>query len=257
MAEPRTHPAPPGPRGRASVYSRLGVVRADLLDVDMGAADGVLHLLLVLAGLLGQRHLADDAGFLGDRDLFGGADHLQRLVLERGVSFLGAELAVDGLVIDADGLGPQRDGLLDRLLADAAAHAHAALSNLALGDGQLLLDLEDRLIGRARSLARLIAGDLVALHDRQEAFDLVIGGTRRDQRLAAFDRLEVAARVTLVEATTDDLGHDRLMVAVKNLGIRALEARLDELGDERRAGLRVVDRADDGGGHELKLHACW
>ena len=172
--------------------------------------------------LLADRDLADHAGRLADLGLLAGGEHLDRLALERGVRLLGAQLAVGRLALGLDLLLAQGDGLLDRLLADAGGHPHAAGRDLALADRELLLDLLHRL---ALLRGRLAAGALVALDDRHRLVELLVGRLGDDQGLAAADRLGVAAGVVLVEAVLDDLGQDLLLAALEHLDVLLLEGR--------------------------------
>src|SRR5215211_5973252 len=120
----------------------LALARAalDLLDLDVGAADRVAHGLLALLGLLGEGDLTDHAGLLADLDLLAGAHHLDRLLLEGSLGFLGTQRAVCRPALGADMLLAQADGLLHRPLAHAGGDAHTAIGDLALADGELLLD---------------------------------------------------------------------------------------------------------------------
>ena len=73
-------------RGRSSWYGTLGVghVGVDLLDLDVGLADGVLDGLGAVVAGLADDDLLDDAGGLGDDGLLGGLGDLDRPPLEGG-----------------------------------------------------------------------------------------------------------------------------------------------------------------------------
>src|SRR5215212_683753 len=75
----------PGRRGLPA----LARAALDLLDLDVGAADRVGHGLLALLGLLGEGDLTDHPGLLADLGLLPGAHHLDRLLLEGSLGFLG------------------------------------------------------------------------------------------------------------------------------------------------------------------------
>ena len=117
------------------------------------------------------------------------------------------------------------------------------LATLLLPTDELLLDLLHRLAFPAAALA---SRGLVALHDGGGLLDLVLGRTRRDQGLAAARRLGVAARIVLVEAALDDLGHELVLVAVQDLDVLVLEAGLEQLVDQLLGDLGALDRGDNG-----------
>src|SRR3954452_19600761 len=182
-----------------SIYPRclLRLARAglDRLDLDLAAAHGVLDRLLVLLDPLAEGHLADHPRLFADRGLLAGAEHLDRLVLDRRLGLLRLQLAVRRPALDLDLFLAQGDGLLDRPLADAGGDPHSAARDLALADREFLLDLLHRL---ALPLRRALTGaGLVALHDGGGLLGLLRGGTGSDHGLAAAPRLGVAARIVL------------------------------------------------------------
>src|SRR3954452_1090740 len=229
-----------------SIYPRclLRLARAglDRLDLDLAAAHGVLDRLLVLLDPLAEGHLADHPRLFADRGLLAGAEHLDGLVLEHRLGLLRLQLAVRRPALDLDLFLAQGDGLLDRPLADAGGDPHPAARDLALADRELLLDLLQRLALLVRALA---GAGLVALHDGGGLPGLLRRGTGGDHGLAAARRFGVAARIVLAEAALDDLGHQRVLVAVQDLDVLVLEAGLDQLVDQLLGDLGTVDRGYD------------
>ena len=97
----------------------------------------------------------------------------------------GLQPAVAPLALGLDVLLAQVHRLLDRPLDDAAGHPHPAGRDLALADRELLLDHRHALLAAGRPRSLLLAGGLVAVHDRDRAVDLLLRHLRGDQRLAA------------------------------------------------------------------------
>src|SRR3954453_18582299 len=224
--------------------ARLG---GQLLDLDLGAADLVAHRRRVLLGPLLERDLLDHARLLADLGLLGGLGHLDGALLEGRLGLLGAELAVDPLALRLDVLLAQADLLLDRPLDDVAADPHPAAHDLALADLELLLDHRHGLLPGLAASPLLLAGRLVAVHDRGGAVELLLGRLRGDQRLAAPDRFLEGPHVLLAEAPARDLGPGLVRVALDDRDVPALEAGLDQLvqaithhvgGDDAREGGR-------------------
>ena len=213
-----------------------------------------LHGLLALLGLLGEGDLADHAGLLADLDLLAGAHHLDRLLLEGSLGLLGAQRAVGGPALGPDMLLAQGDGLLHRPLAHAGGDAHAAVGDLALADGELLLDHLHGLLG-AGALAALALGSLEALHDRHGPLELLLGHAGGDQRLALAGGLGELASILLAEAMLGDLAHELVALAPQDLDVPVLEALAEEGIDHLAGDLLVVESADDGRCHLVSLHA--
>src|SRR3954451_22558716 len=242
--------------------ARLG---GQLLDLDLGAADLVAHRRRVLFGPLLERDLLDHARLLADLGLLGGLGHLDGALLEGRLGLLGAELAVDPLALGLDVLLAQADLLLDRPLDDVAADPHPAAHDLALADLELLLDHRHGLLPGLAASPLLLAGRLVAVHDRGGAVELLRGSLRGDQRLAAPDRVLEGAhvllaeapardlgpglvRVALAEAPARDLGPGLVRVALDDRDVPALKAGLEQLVHDLAHDVGVED-ASDGGRH--------
>ena len=120
------------------------------------------------------------------------------------------------------------------------------LRHLALADREFLLDLLHRL---ALLLRRALAcAGLKSLHDGGSPLGLVLRRPRRDQALAAVDRLGVVASIILAEATLDDFGYELVLVARQDLDVLVLEAGLEQLVDELLSDLGALDGGD---------HCCW
>ena len=77
------------------------------------------------------------------------------------------------------------------------------------------------------------------------AFSALSSGARAATTvLPRLDRLGVAAGIVLAEAALDDLGHERVLVAVQDLDVLVLEAGLEQLVDQLLRHLGAVDRGD-------------
>src|SRR3954454_19793196 len=122
-----------------------GAARALILDLHLGPAKAVLHLLGAVAVRLADHHFLGDAGILGDNGLLAALLDLERAFAE------GIGRARDGAVrrpaLESHALLAKTHILFDGPLHDIAADADAALVHLALADVKpLFRDRDDLLV---------------------------------------------------------------------------------------------------------------
>jgi hypothetical protein len=169
--------------------------RSDALHLHVRLAHGVLYGLHVLAALLADLYLFDDARLLLDDRLLSAFAHLERLLAE----CLAGSRTARRPALHVDVLLFKLNRLAHWLLQHAAIDANAALLHVALPDHQLLLRYGNgalRFAGRGRSRVGVEAAlpsllfplvrALVDIHravapedrDRGVRFTLVVRGHR-------------------------------------------------------------------------------